>query len=216
MVSKKNQQFPQGQIYGYLRVSTETQNLENNKHAIENKKKELGLIGPIEWIEEKVSGGIHWKSRELGKWLETAKAGEVLMISELSRISRTGIEIPEFISVALGKQIRIYSLDMPIPIDGSPMSLMYINAVAIGAQMERDNIRIRTKLSLDKLKAEGIILGRPKGVKNKNLKLDPFKEQIRKKILQGITLKRIANDYNVSQQTMCSYVKSNNLKNAII
>lgn len=209
---KKKQIIQQGQIYGYLRVSTDNQNLDNNKQAIENKKKELGLNGPIEWIEEKVSGGIHWKKRELGRWLENAKAGEVLMISELSRISRTGLEIQEFISVALGKQLKIYSLDTPIPIDGTPMSLMYINALAFGAQMERENIRIRTKRTLDKLKAEGKTLGRPKGSKNKNTKLGPFKEQISKKISMGITLKRIAREYDVSQQTMCYYVKSNNLK----
>lgn len=213
MSRKKQQIIQQGQIYGYLRVSTDNQNLDNNKQAIENKKNELGLKGPIEWIEEKISGGIHWKYRELGKWLENAKAGEVLMISELSRISRTGLEIQEFISVALGKQLKIYSLDTPIPIDGSPMSLMYINALAFGAQMERDNIKIRTKRTLDKLKSEGKILGRPKGSKNKNNKLGPFKEQISKKISLGIPLKRIASEYNVSQQTMCSYVKSNNLKN---
>jgi DNA invertase Pin-like site-specific DNA recombinase len=140
------------------------------------------------------------------------KGGEVLMISELSRISRKALEIQEFISVVLRKNIKIYSLDMQIPIDDSPMSSMFINGIAIGAQMERDNISTRTKNALQKLKADGVTLGRPKGSQNETTKLGPFKDQIKTMIGAGITLKRIAKDYKVSQQTMCKFVTNNNLK----
>jgi DNA invertase Pin-like site-specific DNA recombinase len=212
MSRKKNKIIPQGPVYGYLRVSTEEQNIDNNKNVIEKKKEELNLKGPITWIEEKISGTIYWKKRELGKWFDNANPGDVIMLSELSRISRKALEIQEFISVALEKKIKIYSLDMQIPIDGSPMSSMLINGIAIGAQIERDNISTRTKIALDKLKADGVKLGRPKGSKNEVTKLGPFKTQIGTMISAGITLKRIASDYKVSQQTMSKFVAENNLK----
>lgn len=115
----KNKKIPQGQVYGYLRVSTGEQNIDTNKKRILKKKEEFKLIGPIQWIEEKKSGTIDIENRELGKWFETAKAGEIIIISELSRISREALEIQEFISRCIKKNIRVYALDCPIELDGS-------------------------------------------------------------------------------------------------
>lgn len=204
----------QGQVYGYLRVSTEEQNLENNKDVIQKKKDDLNLIGPIEWVEEKVSGTISWNKRELGKLLEKMKEGDVLIISELSRISRKSLEITEFLSVAIRKGIVIHSLDIPKPIDGSLESMMYINGFSFGAQLERERISTRTKIALAKKKVElekkGERLGRPSGPGFH--KLDPHKQKIKEMIKSGITLKRIAEDYKVTQPTICKYVKEHNLK----
>ena len=133
-------------------------------------------------------------------------------MSELSRINRNGLEITEFISVALSKGVKVYSLDMKIEIDNSPMSLMFISGVAAGAQMERDNISVRTKAALQQRKAAGQILGRPTGSKSTQTKLSPHKEDIARRVLMGIPLKRIASDYKVSQQTMCKFVAENKLK----
>lgn len=210
---KKVEVVQQSQIYGYLRVSTDDQNLDNNRDVIQQKKEDLGLIGPIEWIEEKISGTVHWKKRELGKLLDKFQQNDILIISELSRISRRALEIQEFISVANQKNVKIYSLDIPnLVLDGSMQSNMYISMLSMGAQLERENISTRTKTALAKRRSEGVKLGRPLGSKNKSLKLEPHKEQIKKKIMSGITLKRIAEDYDVSQQTMCNFVSHNKLK----
>ncbi len=210
----KTKKVLQGQVYGYLRVSTEDQDLNNNRDIIQKKKDELELIGPIEWIEEKISGTISWNKRELGKLLDKMKEGDILIISELSRIGRKSLEIHEFLSVAIRKGVIIYSLDVPKPIDGSLESMMYINGFAFGAQMERERISQRTKIALDKKKKElakeGKSLGRPKGTGS--CKLDPYKDKIKEMISMGITLKRIAEDYKVTHQTMCNYVKKYDLK----
>lgn len=216
-MSKKKPIIPHGQVYGYLRVSTEKQNIDNNKIVIENLKNELKLVGPIIWIEEKISGTVDWKLRDLGKWLENSKPGNVLILSELSRISRVGLDIPAFISEALKKGIYIYSLDCPIkPLDNSQMAQMFINGLAMGAQMERDNISVRTKNALDTLKSKGVKLGRPIGSKNQTTKLLPFKDQIKEKIDLKIPLKHIAIQYDVSQQTLITFVKEHNLKPKLI
>ena len=52
----------------------------------------------------------------------------------------------------------------------------------------------------------------PPESKNEVTKLGPFKEQIKTMISVSITLKRISQDYKVSQQTMCKFVAENNLK----
>ena len=218
--SKKVVKFQEiGKVYGYLRVSTEGQNLDNNKEVITKKRDELGLIAPIEWIEEKISGTVDWKKRELGSVFENFKENDILIISELSRISRKALEIQEFISVCNKKGVKIYSLDVPgLVLDGSLQSNMYISMLALGAQIERDNISTRTRNALAKKRLDydneglGRKLGRPLGTGNKNLKLDPYKKIIKEKILSGVNLKRIGQDYGVSHQTVCNYVKRNCLK----
>lgn len=210
----KNKKVLQGQVYGYLRVSTEEQNIENNKHTIQQKKDDLGLIGQIEWIDEKISGTIYWGKRELGKLINKMKEGDILIMSEISRIGRKSLEISEFLSVALRKGIVIHSLDIPKPIDGSLESMMYVNGFSFGAQMEREAISKRTKVALEKKKIElakeGKQLGRPKG---EGLhKLDPHKDKIKELIDMGVTLTRISDDYKVTMPTICNYVKKNNLK----
>lgn len=201
-----------GQVYGYLRVSTEAQKLINNRQRITDKKNDLQLSGDIIWIEEKVSGLVNWKERELGKLVDNLKSGDVIIMSELSRISRNGLEITEFISVVLNKGAQVFSLDMQIPIDNSPMSLMFISGIAAGAQMERDNISIRTKAALQQRKNAGQVLGRPKGSKSSYTKLSNYKEDIARRVLLGVPYKRIAKDFKVTPQTMSKFIHDNNLK----
>ena len=208
----KKEDIKIGKTYGYVRVSTEKQELNNNKLVIEKKKEELNLLGDIEWIEEKISGTVDWRKRELGMLEERFEKGDVLIISELSRISRNAIEIPEFLSAVNKKGVKVYSLDVPIALDGSIQASMYISMVSIGAQMERENISQRTKNALNKRKADGKKLGRPIGKRNNSLKLDPYKEAIQKKILSGVTIKHLSSEYKCSTQTMGTYVKENKLK----
>ena len=212
--SKAIKNIVQGQVYGYLRVSTEKQFLENNRSIIQKKKDDLGLIGNIEWTLETISGCIHWKFRELNELVEKFKPGDILIISEISRIGRKFLEIQEFVSVITQKQVRLYSLDIPGDVDlTSVQGSMILCILSIGAQIEREAISNRTRNALAERKSRGIILGRPKGSKNKNQsKLESHKEIIKKRILDGVTLKHLSADYGCSQQTMCAFVKNNNLK----
>ena len=51
-------------VYGYIRVSTEEQNLENQKKAIREKFK-VDI-----WVEEKRSGTVDYRKRNLGGLIE--------------------------------------------------------------------------------------------------------------------------------------------------
>lgn len=199
-------------IYGYLRVSTKEQETDNCKAEILLKVNKLGYSSKIEWIEEKISGTKHWKERELGKLVDRLKKEDIIITSELSRIGRTVNQIFEFISVLTQKEVKLYMTKTDFKVDGSIVSSALISAYAISAQIERELIQSRTLSALQNAREKGIILGRPKGKRNNNLKLDKNKEEIKNKIKNGITLKRIAEDCKVSQNTMCKYVKDNNMK----
>ena len=75
-------------VYGYLRVSTDKQDCDNQKVGVEALAEKLGL--PIEsWIiDNGVSGTKEPEKRQLGKLLKKIKSGDVIICSELSRFGR--------------------------------------------------------------------------------------------------------------------------------
>ena len=74
--------------YAYLRVSTHTQDVENQKLSVLDYCNSQG-IAPIEFVEDTTSGRRSWRDREIGRLLETADAGDVLVAAEVSRLARS-------------------------------------------------------------------------------------------------------------------------------
>jgi len=194
-------------IYGYLRVSTNKQELEGNKGEILLKVNELKLNSQnIEWIEETVSGMKNYKTRELGKI--DFKEGDVFITSEISRIGRTIVQIMSFISELLQKKVKVYFTKSKFEIDNSISSQAMIFAFSLTAQIERELISQRTKDALAKKKKDGQILGRPK---NKMI-LDNKAEEIKKLLDDGVKINKIAEKYNMSRSTISKLIKKNGFK----
>lgn len=72
-------------IYGYIRVSTDKQTVENQRFEIENfvHKENIKID---RWIEETVSGTVSVEKRKLGTLLRKLKKGDILVASEISRL----------------------------------------------------------------------------------------------------------------------------------
>ena len=86
-------------IIGYLRVSTPKQDVDKNKLQILQLANQLEL-SPVEWVEETASGRLSWRKRQLARVIDALKSGDVLMVSELSRLGRSMLECMEILSVA--------------------------------------------------------------------------------------------------------------------
>ena len=71
----------------YLRVSTTDQDLEKNKADILHLANDKGM-GKVEWVQEQASGRVSWKKRKIAQVLNELKAGDNLVVSELSRLGR--------------------------------------------------------------------------------------------------------------------------------
>src|SRR5271157_1606158 len=100
---------PSPQVIGYLRVSTQEQDLEKNKAdilAFANERK----LGHVDWVEEKVSGAKTWKSREIAKAVETLNAGDWLIVSELSRLGRSTLDILDILAELKKKGVNVYAI----------------------------------------------------------------------------------------------------------
>ena len=159
----------------YLRVSTVEQDLKKNRHEILELANARGF-GPVEFVEEKVSGIKNWKERKVKQIIDKLGEGDHLIVPELSRLGRSMLEIMEMLSIAKDKGINIYAVKGGWELNSSIQSKVVAMAFSIAAEIERDLISKRTKEALRALKAQGIKLGRPKGPGKS--KLDKYREEI--------------------------------------
>ena len=146
----------------YLRISTVDQDIEKNKSDILKLANEKRL-GYVEFIEEQISGKVSWRNRKIFAIINEAKKDDVIIVSELSRLGRSMLEIMEILSIATQKQLKIYSVKGDWHLDGSIQSKVMAMVFSMASEIERDLISSRTKEALRFKKENGIKLGRPKG-----------------------------------------------------
>ncbi len=193
----------------YLRISTVDQDIEKNKSDILKLANEKRL-GYVEFIEEQISGKVSWKNRKIFAIINEAKKDDVIIVSELSRLGRSMLEIMEILSIATQKQLKIYSVKGDWHLDGSIQSKVMAMVFSMASEIERDLISSRTKEALRFKKENGIKLGRPKGPGKS--KLDIFRPEIEALLANGSTQKFIANRYNTTEANLYNWMKRHNLK----
>ena len=149
-------------VVGYLRVSTEKQHLSNQQDEIlrfaQTRNMEIDR-----WVTEVVSGKKDQKDRKLGSILRRLKNGDTLIVTEISRLSRTLTEIMTIMGHCLDKGITLYSTKDGYAFDDTINSKVLCFAFGLVAEIERNLISLRTKEALALRKAEGVQLGRRKG-----------------------------------------------------
>ena len=195
--------------YAYLRISTIDQNIEKNKLDILKLANDYKL-GNVEFIEETISGRISWKKRKLFDLINSLKKNDVVIVSELSRLGRSMLEIMEIISIISDKKVSLYSVKGDWKLDNSIQSKIVAMVFAMAAEIERELISSRTKEALRVKKANGVKLGRPKGPGKS--KLDKYKPEIEALLNNGATQKFIANRYNTTEANLYRWLLKHNLK----
>jgi len=190
--------------YAYIRVSTDKQETENQKFEIlkyANEKK----LGNVEFIEETVSGRKSWRDRKIGALIPELRKGDVLIVTELSRLGRSMLEIMELLSILLRKGIELHVVKNTQVLKDDLQSKVFAMAFSIAAEIERELISQRTREALQRRRAEGKPLGRPKG--SYSSKLDRYREQIEELLSKGVSISSIAKIIEVPYSTVYSYVQ---------
>lgn len=196
--------------YGYIRVSTDKQTVENQRFEILEFAKRNSLKVET-WIEETVSGTITPENRELGKLLEKIQAGDLIICSELSRLGRSLFMIMSILNKLMEKSARIWTIKDGYKLGDDIQSKVLAFAFGLSAEIERNLISQRTKEALERKKAEGQKLGRPQGSTGKNSKLDGAELGTTIMLLQGISINRIANLYGVHRKTVKKFIAKRQL-----
>jgi DNA invertase Pin-like site-specific DNA recombinase len=198
-----------GKTLAYLRVSTIDQDLDKNKSDI-LKLANTEDLGRVEFIEEKVSGQISWKKRKIADIINSLQSGDNIIVSELSRLGRSMLEVMEILSIAFEKKINIYAVKGNWQLNNTIQSKIVAMAFSMASEIERDLISNRTKEALRVKREQGIKLGRPRGVGKS--KLDQYKPEIEALLMNGSTQRFISKRYNTTEANLTYYIKKHQLK----
>lgn len=197
-------------IYGYIRVSTDKQTTENQRFEIEKFAKEKDIrIG--EWIEETISGTKKLNDRKFGTLLQKISKDDVLIVTELSRMGRNLMQIMSILHTCMEKEAKVFCIKERYELGNNINSKVLAFAFGLSAEIERNLISQRTKEALARKKAEGVILGRPKGSKSKIYKLTSKQEEIKALLDKKISKSAIARIMGVNRLTVADFIKSNAL-----
>lgn len=184
-------------IICYIRVSTDEQDLNNQKLEIyEYAKKNNFKLEELEFIEVIASTKKSEEDRKIDYLLEKLNKGDVLVVTELSRLGRSTIGIISLIDKLLKKEIYFISIKQNLNLYKQDInSKIIIFIFSLCAELERDLISMRTKEAMAYKKSLGIHCGKPKGTIQKS-KFDPYKDKIKELLDMGLSARKICRYLN--------------------
>ncbi len=195
-------------VYGYIRVSSDKQTVKNQRFEVTNfcERNNLTIDG---WIEETISGTKSYSKRALGTLLRRVNKDDLIICTELSRLGRNLFMIMEILNICMTKECRVWTIKDNYRLGEDIQSKVLAFAFGLSAEIERNLISQRTREALARKKAEGVVLGRPKGRKTSHEARKLYgKETLIRELLKNKTSKRkIAKICRVDRNTLDRYIK---------
>ncbi|WP_298740102.1 master DNA invertase Mpi family serine-type recombinase [uncultured Treponema sp.] len=194
--------------YGYIRVSTDKQTVENQRFEICNfcKRENLEIDG---WIEETISGTKNYDKRKLGVLLNHVQSGDLIICAELSRLGRSLFMIMEILSICMKKDCKVWTIKDNYRLGDDIQSKVLAFAFGLSAEIERNLISQRTKEALKLRKLQGIKIGRKTGSKNSINKFTGKEKLINDLLNAGYKKCEIADIIGVHRVTLYRHLKTN-------
>ncbi len=193
--------------YGYIRVSSDKQTVENQRFEIKRfcEREGIEIDG---WIEETISGTKSYDKRRLGNLLKKVKKDDLIICSELSRLGRNLFMIMEILNICMTKECRVWTIKDNYRLGDDIQSKVLAFAFGLSAEIERNLISQRTKEALARKRAEGVVLGRPKGARSSRVKLSGKEEAICVLLEAGVPKAQIARTFKVHRATLDRFIKT--------
>lgn len=194
-------------IVAYLRVSTGHQVLDNQKNEIEKYAVNKGLHVD-RYVMEVVSGKTKGRDRKLGALVKQLKRGDTLLVTEISRLSRTLMDIMSIVGDLIEKGVHLYSVKDGYTFDDTINSKVLLFAFGLVAEIERNLISLRTKEALDLRKRQGVKLGRKVGSYRKLNIISENEDKVNEALRKGASIASICRRYKFSYSTWYRYQQS--------
>lgn len=189
-------------IYGYLRVSSDEQDVNSQKQGVEKFASDKGWNIDQYITDEGVSGGKDPDKRNLGPLLKLLKKGDVIICSEISRLGRDLYMVMDILHFCMEQECVIYTVKDKFVLGDDIQSKVLAFAFGLSAEIERQMIRQRTKEGLKLRMKMGVLVGRPIGRANNSCDIDTKKEAIIEQFNWGVPLRRIAINFNIDRNTL--------------
>lgn len=198
-------------IYGYVRVSTDKQTVENQRFEIEKfVQKENKNID--RWINETISGTVAVEKRKLGSLLKRLKKGDILVASEISRLGRNMLQIMSILHHCMKNEVQVWTIKDNYRLGADIQSKVLAFAFGLSAEIERNLISQRTKEALARIKADGKHLGRPHGFNSMKRKLDGKSKLLINLLEKNVPKSQIAKMLGINRSLIYTFLKVHNLQ----
>lgn len=197
--------LPARSTYAYLRVSTDAQDVANQKLGVLEYCAQQGFGAP-HLVEDTVSGKVDWQKRKIGELLMTIPEGSVLVAAEITRLARSTLYVLEMLKLAAERGISVHVVKSRLVLDGSLSSKITATILALAGEIEREFIAARTKEALQRRKESGLPMGRPVGPAE-HLSLDEKAGEIDKYLKLGLNKRAIAKLCGCSPTTLYDWLK---------
>ena len=200
-------------IYGYIRVSTDKQTMENQRFEILKYADERELHVD-RWIEETISATRKLSDRKLGALIERMHEEDILIVTELSRLGRSILEVMSILHTLMEKDVKVFTTKERYELGNNISSKVLAFAFSLSAEIERSMISSRTREALARKSHEGKRLGRPKGKLSSVTKLTGKDDLIREYLAKNIPQSVMARLLGVSRLTVRHYIRTRKLQKA--
>jgi DNA invertase Pin-like site-specific DNA recombinase len=179
-------------------VSTSDQTNESQKNLISRYCMDTRMLVD-EWIAIEKSSKKSTRERRIEELIQKLAPGDVVIISELSRLGRSIREVLHIIErIVNEKQCRIIMIKQNLDINprntNNMTNKVLLTVFSMLAELERDFISERTKEGLHTLKAKGVTLGKPRGIIQGSM-YDKDKEKIFHLYKLGVPIREIINKH---------------------
>ena len=195
----------------YLRISTCRQDLDSQRLSILDYSHRTGLTVD-EFVEVQVSSRRSTAARGIHDLLERLNSGDLLLVSELSRLGRSVGEIIRLVDKLVRERVRLVSIKENIRLDGKQdlQTKIMITLISLFSEIERDLISERTREGLAAARSKGRRLGRPRGSLGRS-KLTGREEEIRILLSKSVSKSSIAKIMDVSRTALLHFIASREL-----
>lgn len=193
-------------IYGYLRVSSDEQDVNSQKQGVDKFATDKGWKIDKYITDEGVSGGKDPDKRNLGPLLKLLEKDDVIISSEISRLGRDLYMVMDILHFCMERGCVIYTVKDKFVLGDDIQSKVLAFAFGLSAEIERQMIRQRTKEGLRLRMKMGVLVGRPIGRESSTHKLDSEKEKVLEQFKWGVPIKRMAKNFSVDRNTMARFL----------
>lgn len=199
-------------IYGYLRVSSDEQDVNSQKQGVERFAKDKGWNIDKYITDEGVSGSKDPDKRNLGPLLKIVQRGDIIISSEISRLGRDLYMIMDILHFCMEQGCIIHTVKDRFTLGDDIQSKVLAFAFGLSAEIERQMIRQRTKEGLRLRVKQGILVGRPLGSKTEPKVDEDTKARIIEQYGWGVPLRRLAENFKVDRNTVDRWLTKWNVK----
>jgi DNA invertase Pin-like site-specific DNA recombinase len=195
----------------YLRISTDRQDLDSQRLAILDYAHRQGLRVDA-FIEAHASSRQAVAKRGLDTLLAQLQPGDILLVSELSRLGRSVGQIIQLVHRLIEQRVRFVAIKENLQLNGTQdiQTKIMVTMLGLFAEIERDVIAERTKEGLAAARAKGRLPGRPKGVLGAS-KLMGTEGEIQRLLAKRVSKAAIARILGVSRSTLHPFIHSRHL-----